>query len=619
MPLTGGTGQSLADAVAAFMASRDFKASKTRDSYRTIFRELQGAFPGCALGLFEPPSGTALIRDFLDGRKRASETYRKYLSTLRVFFEWHRVAGNLATNPIDGLTYPHGERKPRLTINRDQVEALIQRNPDPRDQVPLRFLLTLGPPKGALRELRFRDLDLAQQTVTFDRRGRHTALVDDADFWAAVTALISLRRPAPSDYVLCAEKPTRVNPTPGELAAMTQRGTVTERVYLWRTHEGEWRRSTLTPDVGRGEHGTHDWWYRCAWRAGVAPPGLTKGFPMQSARYTVGRRRWTETGSLGELAKQLGGLGSGGSASEIYRNADALDKAIGRVRRRLRLKTRDRVPTAVGIYGTKPVMRWWKEPIRVFAEYVEDERDLVELSRVSVEMLRTELEASPQLHAAAETLTRAVTAAELVGSAEEESSKDHPLLHGHSVVAIWSALETMVGDVVESWLLWWPPARTRAGARVSLAALHGLPADEWGLGARQLLDRAYQKLNRTVRSPRRLDHYEWLLDTVGLVADPQDYDAQMTQNLWEMQQIRNVFAHKRGVADARFVTQNKNLPFSVRDEIRIDRDAWADFLVTTLLYADVMVRRMRRELGLASDDWLRAAVASPVRYLANDK
>jgi hypothetical protein len=498
----------------------------------------------------------------------------------------------------------------------------LDANPDPRDQVPLRLLLTLGVPKDTLQELRFRDLDPPQRAVTFERRGeRYTSAVEDDDFWTAVDRLMDLRRAAPADYVLCFQKSRMHRATAAELAEMERSGALDGgRTYLWQKYDGRWYRAKLTPTLPRGDHGAHKWWYRCLGRAGLVSPGAAGGFPMQGARYTVGRRLWTTTGSLGDLAKHMGGLGSGGSAADVYRNldADSLDKAIRRVRRRLRLQTRDRVATAVGIDGTRPLARWWKEPVSVFAEYVEDERDLVELSRVSVEMLRTAEATSVQLHDAAETLTRAITAADLVGRALDESRKDHPLLHGHSLVAIWSALETMVGDLVEAWLSWWPPARARAASMVSLSGLQGLPPDEWAASARQALDREYQKLNRKVRSPRRLDYYEWHLGSVGLAADAQD-DARMVQNLWEMQQIRNVFAHKRGVADARFVANNKHLSFRVRDEIRIDRHAWADFLVTTLLYADAVARQMRRELGLADSDWLRSAPAPAIRYAPVDQ
>jgi hypothetical protein len=615
-----GTG-SLEAAVAEFMATRAPGRPSTR-GYRATLGRLQAAYPGYLLAAFEPPSGAALIREFLEktwGQKaparKAPETYRSHLSRLRTFFYWHRDAGNLTGDPMVGLTYPAIERKPRRTITRAEAEALLNENPSPRDQVPLRLLLTRGVPKSALQKLRFRDLDAAQRTITYERRGRHTVPVEDDDFWSAVEALTELRRAAPEDYVLCYERSRMHRVTAADRLEMQQKGALDDgRAYLWQKYDGRWYRGELTPTRRRGEHGTHLWWYRCVGRAGLVPAGATRDLRMQSARHTVGRRRYTETGSLTDLAKRMGGLGSGGSAGEVYRNPDALDKAIRRVRRRLRLDTRDRVPTAVGIDGKRPVARWWKEPLRVFAEYVDDERDLVELSRVSVAMLRTQKESSAQLHDAAETLTRAVTAADLVRRAEDESSKDHPLLHGHSLVAIWSALETMVADFVETWLLWWPPARTRAAATVSLSGPHGLPPEEWAASAFQALEREYQKLNRKVRSPRRLDYYEWLLDVLGLVADPKDDDARIAPNLWEMQQIRNVFAHKRGVADARFVANNKHLPFKVRDEIRIDRHAWADFLVTTLLYADVVARRMRRELGLGASDWLRSAPAPVIRY-----
>ena len=34
------------------------------------------------------------------------------------------------------------------------------------------------------------------------------------------------------------------------------------------------------------------------------------------------------------------------------------------------------------------------------------------------------------------------------------------------------------------------------------------------------------------------------------------------------------------------------------EQIRIDRNAWSDFLVTSVLYADLLTRRVKRSLGL---------------------
>ncbi len=589
-------------------------------SYRRCLGQLQAAFWGLSLDTFEPPAGQAVVHEFLKRvwGHRAPATYRTNLSMLHTFFEWHRAVGNLMADPTDGLTYPSIVRKTRRTITRAQAKALLHANPDPRDQVPLRLVLTLGLKMKGLQNLRFQDIDASQRTVTYLRgRAFHSSSMEDDDFWAALQRLTEIRDPAPMDYVMCYEDTGGGPPrkaSAAELEEMARFGKLENGDHLRKSpYGGRWHRVRLSPTEMRVQKSVHDWWYRCAVHAGVVPRGTRSGFDMNAARYTVGRRQWKTTGSVSDLQRQMG-LRSGGSAAVVYRNldADSLDTVIRRVRRRLRLRTADPNAVAVGIDGSRPYIRWWKEPVRVFAEYVEDERDLIELSRVSVEMLRTERATSRQLQDASDTLTRAVPATKLVARAQAESQTDHPLLHGHSLVAIWSALETMVGDLIEAWLLSWPSARTHVGALVAVSGLHGLPPDEWAAGARQALDRRYQKLNQKIRSPRRLDHYEWLLAAVGLVAAAQDDDARMAQNLWEMQQIRNAFAHKRGSADARLVANCPHLGFKVKDQIRIDRHAWEDFLVTTVLYADVIVRRMKRELGLS--DWLRSSAAPAIRY-----
>jgi hypothetical protein len=291
-----------------------------------------------------------------------------------------------------------------------------------------------------------------------------------------------------------------------------------------------------------------------------------------------------------------------------------LDEALRRALLRVPASGKESTPAAIGVDGAAPPRGWWKEPIRTFTTYVNDERDLIELSRVSVEMLRAENTASDELHEAAETLTRAVSAAELVERARVESQGDHPLLHGHSLVAIWSAFEVMVGDVLDAWLMWWPPGRALAEEVVAVPWLTGQTPEEWTAAVRQALDRKYQSTNRNPRSLRRVDYYEWLLRAVGLGADPQDAHIRLSENLWEMQQIRNVFAHRRGVADARLVRNSPTLPFKAGQQIRIDRRVWSDFLVTTVLYADMLTRRMKRALGLP--ERLRRLPPPALRYPA---
>src|SRR5205085_1394351 len=85
---------SLDAAIVAFIEPRDPKAASARD-YRATFRELKAAYPGYVLKAFEPAAGKALVAGFLEERwgQKAPATYRKKLSGLHTFFEWHRAAG----------------------------------------------------------------------------------------------------------------------------------------------------------------------------------------------------------------------------------------------------------------------------------------------------------------------------------------------------------------------------------------------------------------------------------------------------------------------------------------------------------------------------------------------
>jgi integrase len=609
----------LGDAIAQYLAARTDLMPASVESYAYLLRQLQAAHPDLPLRAFEPPAGQALVRRYLDTGwgNGAAATYKKQLTGLRAFFRWQVEAGNLSEMPTDGLTSPPLiDRRKRRTISRAEVRKLLRANPEPREQVPLRLLLTAGLPKAALRHVRFGDLDAAAGTVAYKRRTVQSLPVPDDKFWVHLETLRGQRQPKDTDYLLPTQVTRRYNPKPHEFAAMERDGVIdSDGSYLFQRSDGSWWRSLLEPASQLSDHGTHDWWYARLWRAGLVPEGVKKGFPLQSTRYTFGRRRYTEAGSLKDLQRDLGGLTRAGTVSHVYKNQDAdpLDSALRRTLLRVPTWSKEATPNAHGTDGDAAPRHWWKYPIRTFALYVEDERDLVELSRVSVELLRAGSSTSEDLHVAAETLTRAVTAADLVERARSESERDHPLLHGHSLVAIWSALEVMVSDVIETWLLWWAQARTLADAEVSVPRGQGQPADEWAAAIRLALERKYiQRVNRNPKSPRRLDQYEWMLAAVGLPADAHDQDARMATNLWEMQQIRNVYAHRRGIADARLVHSNRGLPFKVGEQVRIDRSAWADFLVTTVLYADMLTRRMKRALGLP--ERLHRMPAPAIRY-----
>jgi hypothetical protein len=234
---------------------------------------------------------------------------------------------------------------------------------------------------------------------------------------------------------------------------------------------------------------------------------------------------------------------------------------------------------------------WWQEPIAQFIEYIAEERDLVELTRVSVEVLGSQDATSRLVQIAAENLPRAVAAKDIVRRAAAEVEVDHSMLHAHSLVTIWGALETMVMDVVVTWLIHRPAILSTpkiAEMKVPYSAFESLTREE-------RMDALANELDRQRGIRAGVQRFEGVLDAVGLSGS---LDPQLTKNVYEMQQVRNVFAHKRGIADRRFVTACPHLGYTVDDRITIGRDTWTDFTVTVVAYADVIGRRARHKLGL---------------------
>jgi hypothetical protein len=234
---------------------------------------------------------------------------------------------------------------------------------------------------------------------------------------------------------------------------------------------------------------------------------------------------------------------------------------------------------------------WWGAPIKRFMEYINQERDLVVLSSASIEALKSQDAYSQTLEVAAASVSQAVTGSELVALAHAESNSDYRLFHGHSLVAIWGALETMVFDVVVAWLLNGPDATAHpkvAEMKVPFGLFEELSREERIYTVTSELDR--QRGDRA-----GIQRFENVLDPVDLSGS---YEGVLADNIYEMQQMRNVFAHRSGVADRRFADACPHLGYGVGDLVMVGQNTWTDFIVTAMAYASVIARRMRAKLGL---------------------
>jgi integrase len=559
------TAISLDKAVESYLESNSHLSPKTLHGYRRTLGELTQAFPNSQLREFEPPEGTRRALAVLEAvwGSYADRTYNRSVSTFRSFFAWAVEHGHLAATPGDGFERRHFDVTSRTPFTEDECARIIARNPDPRDTVPLRLLLLAGPRPGTLRRLRFGDFDPKAKVIrlTLTNERPHLLWLDDADIWRDFAKLRRLRKAEDDDVLLPGEVPRVGKRTPGIPPARIINDAA---CYMRQRSDGRWETVHVRdPKVSRSEHGIQNWWYERMRRAEIVKPGGRTDVPLSRARITASRRAYLRGGAK-EVRRVLG-VGRSGTSSNVHENRDAdqLDRSLRHLNHELRP------------LGRKSVL-WWKAPTVALLEYVKKERDLVELSRVSIGLLGQEPATSAVVHAAAQTLIRAVQPETLIKRAQQEAKNDHSLLHGHSLVATWSALETMVGDVADIW----PPKQGSSSGR-----------------------------QRRARRAMGLDRLEQRLDAVGLSGTN---DPVLAQNFAEMQAIRNVFAHQRGRADATFVKECPQLGYVVGQQVVIDQETWTDMMVSAVLYAETVLRRVKQQLGVPMA--ARALPATPIRY-----
>jgi hypothetical protein len=183
--------------------------------------------------------------------------------------------------------------------------------------------------------------------------------------------------------------------------------------------------------------------------------------------------------------------------------------------------------------------------------------------------------------------------------AKSEIESDFRLLHGHSLVGIWGALETMVVDLVAAWLL------NVAGAReieqiqkikISIATFEAMEPIDRMLAIVRELDKS-QGLG--------IDRFERLLDPVFLSGS---HPVDLAENLYVVQQLRNVFAHRRGVADKRFVTACPFFGLAAGDKVPCGTELWGEAVASVSVYALLIRNRVNGHFG----DPLLDATAPPI-------
>jgi hypothetical protein len=165
-----------------------------------------------------------------------------------------------------------------------------------------------------------------------------------------------------------------------------------------------------------------------------------------------------------------------------------------------------------------------------------------------------------------------------------EIEKEFPVLHGLAVVALWSWLEHFAKGFIALWL------RHRRDA-ISVPALQKLRVklgDYLQLGKEDQAQFLVELLEQDLASPlkRGVNRFESLLEPFGLSDALPDGCA---RTLFELQQVRNAFAHRNGRADRRLRAECPWLKLKLNQPVQVSREmlfeysnASGEFLLTLL-------------------------------------
>lgn len=187
-------------------------------------------------------------------------------------------------------------------------------------------------------------------------------------------------------------------------------------------------------------------------------------------------------------------------------------------------------------------------------------------------------------------LSREKELSELAASEVEHGFR---LLHAHFLVGVWGVLESAIDDFVLYWLtahpdhMSWNPDDE---VKVPVAAVFSASPRE---RAEMFLDSV--KKRRGTPLARGINRFEDLLRIVQLDGP---FPEGLGTSIFEMQQVRNAYAHCGGIADARFIDACGWLPIREGDAIPMTPAIAMDYYGSVSAYVTLLVKRAWARLGI---------------------
>ena len=177
--------------------------------------------------------------------------------------------------------------------------------------------------------------------------------------------------------------------------------------------------------------------------------------------------------------------------------------------------------------------------------------------------------------------------------AQREVANNFPFLHAQAVLLLCSSFECLIYDFLRIWLMHEP----RTLQREEIQRIKIRFADYQSMSEKERLEYVVRELERDLRTSDRIGigRFEGLLGAVGLSGP---VPKAMQRDLFELYQIRNVLAHRRGLVDRKLAETCPWLRLKVGSAIRIDQKGYTKYSKVVSAYAVLLIHRSAAYFGV---------------------
>jgi hypothetical protein len=255
-----------------------------------------------------------------------------------------------------------------------------------------------------------------------------------------------------------------------------------------------------------------------------------------------------------------------------------------------------------------PVPEWAAPPFHRFLDGLENLLTLLHLAVRGIAVLRRmprvvevlhrlnaeDESPDPERDKAQEAFVRAKREASF---AEREVDGGFPLLHAQAVVTLWGSLEDLIRAFV-ALLLQHDPEALQAEAIQRLKVRVG---DLLVLDEASRAEFLVEQLDRDISGPLRqgLNRFECVLQPFGLSGD---VDPGTKDALFELQNVRNLHAHRQGFVDRRFREACPWLEAADGEYFKVNHEAVHRYSEAVYTYVLTIIRRIGLREGWTPEE-----------------